>query len=288
MIDRVLRVEQIPRVGETVAALDSCIYPGGKGANQAVAAARCGAQVRMYGRTGMDGCFIVEELARAGVDVRAIETTDALSGTAVVLVTASGENSIIISPEANTRIEMSKVEQFLSHAQSGEFALFQNECAHRDGGIAHAHARGLRVWLNAAPAICNYPTLFLSMLEGLIVNETEAHALTGERRPKRALEALAARMPHGTVIITLGASGSIACSRGTVFNHCGFKVQAVDTVGCGDAFIGALLASISEGQEMADAINFANAAGALAATRPGAMASLPTKAEVGALLATKI
>ena len=282
MIDRVVRVRAVPRPGETVAAQSAATFAGGKGANQAAAAALCGARVRMLGRGGADSRFIVDALRAAGVDTRAIALDDACAGAATVMVADDGQNAIVIAPEANMRIGVREIERFLEGASQGDIALFQNECSCLHEGIAAAAARGLRVWLNAAPADARLGSLRFEKLAGLVVNETEAEAMTGERDPARALEALAARMPAGTVIVTLGAAGAIAAVGRARYAHRGFVVDAVDTVGCGDAFVGAFLAAVAGGADILRALACGNAAGALAAMREGAMPSLPTKAEVDA------
>jgi ribokinase len=280
MVDRVSRVRALPRAGETVAAHTNAVCAGGKGANQAAAAAKCGACVRMLGRTGRDGAFIVDALREAGVATDEISTADAISGTATVLVADTGENAIVIAPESNARIHLADIEAFLARTAQGDIVLFQNECSCLHEGIALAASRALHVWLNAAPADARLATLKLEKLTGLVVNEPEAEALTGERDPARALDALAVRMPAATVIVTLGASGAIAALGRARYAHRGFTVDAVDTVGCGDAFVGAYLAAIAEGRDIAQALARANAAGALAAMREGAMQSLPSREEV--------
>ncbi len=285
MIDRVLRVATLPRVGETVVALSSQSHAGGKGANQAAAAARYGARVRMLGRTGSEGEKIVDALRDAGVDSRSISTTDAVSGNATVIVSDLGENAIVISPESNTRLSMREIESFLSLARAGECMLVQNECSCLAETIALASSLSLRVWLNAAPAGDLLRSLPLEQLCGLIVNEHEAFALTGASEPHRALELLASRVPNGIVLLTLGARGALAASGAQRIAHLGFVVDAIDTVGCGDAFVGVFLASVQEGAPLEIALARANAAGALTATRRGAMESLPSRAEVDAAAA---
>ena len=280
MIDRVVRVRALPRAGETVAALSTAAFAGGKGANQAAAAALCGARVRMLGRGGVDSRFIVQALREAGVRTWSISLEDERAGAATVMVAENGENAIVIAPEANTRISIKDIERFLEGARQGEIVLFQNECSCLHEGIAAAAARGLRVWLNAAPADARLGALKYEKLTGLVVNETEAEALTGERETGRALELLAARMPGGTVIVTLGAGGAIAATGSARYAHRGFVVDAVDTVGCGDAFVGAYLSGVFAGLDVPRALARGNAAGALAAMREGAIPSLPSKAEV--------
>lgn len=282
MIDRVVRVRAVPRPGETVAAQSAATFAGGKGANQAAAAALCGARVRMLGRGGADSRFIVDALRAAGVDTRAIALADDCGGAATVMVADDGQNAIVIAPEANMRIGVREIERFLEGASQGDIALFQNECSCLHEGIAAAAARGLRVWLNAAPADARLGSLRFEKLAGLVVNETEAEAMTGEHDPARALEALAARMPAGTVIVTLGAAGAIAAVGRARSAHRGFTVDAVDTVGCGDAFVGAFLAAVAGGADVLRALACGNAAGALTAMREGAMPALPTRSEVDA------
>ena len=287
VVDRVMRVVEFPRAGQTVLARSLAIHPGGKGANQAVAAARCGAAVRMCGRTGADGALVVSALRQAGVDVGAVQQDDPSSGTAVVMVSDDGENSIVVAPEANARLSEAHVAAFLAQAAPGELALFQNECAGLAAGIRAAHARGLRVWLNAEPADDTVRGVDLALLAGLAVNETEAEAMSGHQDPEAALQALAKRMPAGTVILTLGAAGAIAAQGSRTIRHTGYRVHAVDTVGCGDAFVGASLAALAEGRALEDAMAWGNAAGALAAMKQGAIPSLPGRGEVVALSATQ-
>lgn len=285
MVDRVVRVPGLPRPGQTVVARGTQVLPGGKGANQAAAAALAGARVRMCGRTGADGAFIVAALAERGVDTAALRTDDPVAGSAVVMVEDGGQNAIVVAPESNSRLGLGDVKAFLAAAAPGEALLLQNECAHLEAAIELAARAGLRTWLNAAPADAAIAGLGIETLAGLIVNETEAEAMSGHADPRRALGELASRVPNGTVVVTLGAGGAIAWARGRLLEFRGHRVNVVDTVGCGDAFVGAMLAALVGGAPLDRAIRFGNAAGALAATKPGAMPSLPTRAEIEALLA---
>lgn len=286
MVDRVVRVASLPRPGQTVVARGTQVLPGGKGANQAAAAALAGARVRMCGRTGTEGMIVVDALAVRGVDVSAIRTDDAAAGNAVVLVEDGGQNAIVIAPESNSRLEIEDVRRFLAAARPGEALLVQNECAHLEAILELAARSGLRAWLNAAPADATLAGLGIETLAGLIVNETEAEAMSGHADPRRALGQLASRVPNGTVVVTLGAGGAIAWEGGRLLEFRAHRVNAVDTVGCGDAFVGAMLAALVEGSSVERAIRFGNAAGALAATKPGAMPSLPSRAEIESLVAT--
>lgn len=285
MIDRVLSVGALPRPGQTVEARSLRTFPGGKGANQAAAAARCGAAVRACGRTGADGRFIVDAMRDAGVDVAAVRCDDPVSGAAVVMVADGGENAIVIAPESNRRVTDAEIDRFLSAAVSGDLLLLQNECSGPAHALGTARARGLRAWFNAAPADAALRGLDLTGLDGLFVNETEAEALTGLTDPAAALDALAARLPGTTVVVTLGAAGARMRTGGALSTHAGYRVRAVDTVGCGDAFVGAFLAALAAGLPPEASLAWGNAAGALAATCAGAMPSLPPRASVAALAA---
>ena len=284
MIDRVLRVPALPAPGETVMARSAAVHPGGKGANQAVAAARCGARVRMLGRTGSDGAFIVRELAAAGVDTACVMTSDAMSGFAAVMVADDGMNSIVIAPEANSRIGDADIDAFLTGAAPGDLLLMQNECS----GLGHAVTRacevGLKLWLNAAPMGDAVRQIDLGALSCLLVNEHELAALTGIGEPEAALDRLANAWPKLDVVVTLGAEGWIARVEGAIARGSAIAVKAIDTVGCGDAFVGALAALRSEGMPWIDALARANAAGALAATVAGAIPSMPERAAVELML----
>jgi ribokinase len=277
MVDRVLRVAALPRAGETVTARSATILPGGKGANQAVAAARCGARVRMLGRTGADGRFIVDELLRAGIDASAVTTDDRMSGSAAVMVDDHGMNSIVIAPEANSRISDADIDAFLASTAPGDLLLMQNECSGLAHAVATAHALGMGIWLNAAPMGDAVRQIDLGALSCLLVNEHELAALTGIGEPEAALGRLANAWPKLDIVVTLGAAGWIARVDGALLSGPAIPVEAIDTVGCGDAFVGALAALRSEGMPWIDALARANAAGALAATVAGAIPSMPTR-----------
>ena len=287
MVDRVLRVAALPRAGETVTARSATILPGGKGANQAVAAARCGARVRMLGRTGADGRFIVDELLRAGIDALAVTTDDRMSGSAAVMVDDHGMNAIVIAPEANTRLTATAIDAFLDGAAPGGILLVQNECSGLAHAVATATRRGLRVWLNAAPMDDRVRAIDLSRVACLLVNETEAMALAAIDEPHAAFRQLCDAWPQLDLVLTLGAAGWIARVDGVVLRGAALSVQVIDTVGCGDAFVGALSALRSVAMAWPDALARANAAGAIAATVSGAIPSIPSREAIEALVGSR-
>lgn len=289
-MDLVLRVKRLPRPGETVLGEDYQTHPGGKGANQAVAIARLGGKVRMLGRVGEDpfGQALKSGLAQEGVDVAWVLETPGPSGTAFILVDPEGQNQIAVAPGANARLVPEDLP--ITAFQGVGVVLLQLEIPLETVVRAATLGRkaGARILLNAAPAHA-LPSEILQSVDLLLVNEVEAAQLAEASPPRTPEEALAlarqlrGRAPQAQVVLTLGAQGAVWS--GTEEAHFpAFPVQAVDTTAAGDAFAGALALGLAEGQNMRAALRFANAAGALATTRPGAQPSLPFRDEVEALL----
>lgn len=260
-LDLVARVERLPRPGETVTGATFSRVPGGKGANQALAAARLGAEVAMIGCVGSDW-FADEALAglrEAGVDLSRVRRSAGATGVALIAVDASGENEIVVAPGAN--LDLGPGDVVLPDADG---VLCQQEIptavVERAAGLAPG-----RFYLNAAPARAGAPEA-----EVTIVNRYELEAL-GERR--------------GLVCLTLGPEGAVLLDDGEeVARAAPPAVTAVDGTGAGDAFSACLVVSLLEGHAREEALRRAVAAGALAASRPGAQTSLPTRAELEALL----
>jgi ribokinase len=289
MIDRVVAVPRIVPAGTTIVARGIEVHPGGKGANQAAAAALAGATVTFASRAGRDGGFVLEALTERGVDCSPCRLDDGLSGTAFVQVGENGENAIAIVPEANARFDREDLARALAMVRANDLILLQNETTLLAEAIEGGLARGARVWLNAAPADRGLLELPLHRLDALIVNEHEAATLTHvELGSERALEALADRLPATLVVVTLGPEGAIAARGGRRWRQPSFPVHAIDTVGCGDAFVGALAAAISAGRSIEDSLRDGCAAGSLAATRRGAIPSLPGREEIAGLTGSAI
>ena len=285
MVDRVVKVPSIVRPGETIAAASIEVHPGGKGANQAAAAALAGANVSFAARTGRDGAFVLDALAERGVDVSPSRIDDGASGTAFVQVAASGENAIAIVPEANARFDREDLARAIGGVRPGDLVLLQNETALLAETIEALQDCPCRRWLNAAPAQPVIEVGRLEQVDVLLVNETEAAALSGTHDPHESLEQLGDRLPKTLVVVTLGALGAIARHGDRHWSQESFAVDAIDTVGCGDAFIGAMAAAIARGADVAASLREGCAAGALAATRAGAIPSLPTREAIDRLLA---
>ena len=285
-IDMVTRATRFPSAGEHLIASDFGTYLGGKGANQAFAAARAGASVSMVGRVGSDafGAQMVAALAEAGIAVDAVAVDhDAPTGNASIWLDASGENRILIFPGANGRVSKSDIRKQLGTIGAASVLLVQLEVPVDTIAEACRAARdaGVRVVLNAAPA-SPLPADLWSLIDVLVVNQTEALVLGGDTDPGRSSRVLISK-GVGTVVVTLGGAGCIVMSgvSSEPIAIQSFPVRSVvDTTGAGDAFCGALAASLASGASVVEAARVGNAAGSLAVEVLGAIPSMPTYEQI--------
>jgi ribokinase len=284
--DLVVRAERFPAPGETIRGGDLATIPGGKGANQAVAAARLGSRVAMIGRVGADafGATLIQNLERNGVEAAGVVRDDsAATGTAIIVVDAHGQNSIVLSPGANGRLTPADLPQ--ASLGGARLLLLQLEIPLET--VVHAARlageKGLRVLLNPAPAR-DLPDELLAAADFLLPNETELALLSKRPVADIASAESAARNLIGrgarTVIVTLGAQGALVVDKDKAAHVPPYPVQVVDTTAAGDAFIGGFGAALLRGNSLEDAVQYACACGALAVTRFGAQPSLPAKEEV--------
>jgi len=280
--DMIIQLDRIPRPGETVLGGAFSTAAGGKGANQAVAAARAGGQVTFIARVGQDmfGDQAVAGFVRDGINVKHVfRDQTAPSGVALIFVAKDGENSIAVASGANAKLSPADVRRAKAAFTGASVLVVQLETPLETVQAAAdlAARAGVRVILNPAPAQ-RLPDELLKRISILTPNETEAELLTGGTGEDAAAK-LRARGVE-TVILTLGARGAlIADNRGTRWVP-GFKVKAVDTTAAGDIFNGALAVALAEGKTMDDAVRFANAAAAISVTRLGAQPSAPTRREI--------
>ena len=286
-IDHVYSVPDITGAGETVASLGYEVFPGGKGLNQSVAAARAGAEVMHFGCVGEDGAWLKEVLAEAGVDASGVRVAAGASGHAVIQVNAAGENAIVVAGGTNRELTEAEVSAALDAVGPGDWLLLQNEINDLEGVLAASARRGARVAFNVAPVDGREAGYDLSATALLIVNEIEAGALAGEEDPSAALKSLRQRYPNMDVVLTLGREGLLYANSDGTRTMPAYPVQAVDETAAGDAFIGYLMAALLAGDEIASALRKASAAGALAVTKAGAASSIPTPPEVAALVASE-
>jgi ribokinase len=284
--DLVFQVRALPRPGETVLCPGYVLAAGGKGANQAAAAAKAGAAVRMVGQVGDDsfGGFLRDALAGAGVDCAGVAVSDRATGVAVIGVEPGGENQITVGSGANLATHAGQVDD--AALGLGVTLLCQNEVdpAATFDLLRRARARGARTILNLAPA-ASVPRPVLDAIDLLVVNEIEATMAAGEGGgDARALaRSLAAR--HGlTCVVTLGAEGAVALAPAGGFRIGPLPVDPVDTTGAGDAFAGVLAAALDQGRALPDALRRASVAAGIACTRLGAQTSQPVAAEIEARL----
>jgi ribokinase len=291
-IDLVMKMPRLPRVGETVTDATFVQAFGGKGANQAVGAARAGGEVVFVGCVGDDayGQQVRGALAADGIDTRFVFTAAGVaSGTALILVGAGGENYISVAPGANGRLTSGHVDRAREAIEAAAIVVTQCEIPPEtlEQVVALGAELGKPVLLNLAPAR-PLGGATLAKLAWLAVNETEAEFLTGrkvasDRDVEEAAAALLARGP-GAVVLTLGARGAYVAAEAVRALVPGFEVEAVDTTAAGDVHCGALAVALVEGRPVLEAVRFANAAAALSVTRLGAQPSAPRRKDIEALL----
>ncbi|GAB4573146.1 MAG: ribokinase [Anaerolineales bacterium] len=283
--DLVVKSPRFPQPGETISGDDLQIIPGGKGANQAVAAARQGVKTTMIGRVGSDsfGPFLVDNLKSNQVDTSHVLQTDSATGTAIIVVDANGQNSIVLSPGANGKVSPADVDS-ASFADFG-LLLLQLEIPTPTvlRAAQRAHEHGLTVILNPAPAK-PLPHELLANVDILIPNESELSLLTGLSVNDVSSAEMAAKeiLKQGvqTVIVTLGSKGALLVTASQVTHVNTYKVDVVDTTAAGDAFIGGFASAMLSGKALEESVHYGCACGALATTKFGAQPSLPTKTEV--------
>ncbi|MCY1264947.1 ribokinase [Pseudomonas jessenii] len=289
-MDLVTRASRLPKGGETLIGQSFTTVSGGKGANQAVAAARLGAQVSMIGCVGNDayGEALRGALLAEQIDCRAVSTVDGSSGVALIVVDDSSQNSIVIVPGANGALTAETIDRFDSVIRAADVLICQLEVP--DASVGHALKRGRElgktVILNPAPASRPLPSDWYASIDYLIPNESEASALSGLSVDSLdTAQAAATRLialGAGKVIITLGAQGSLFAD-GQRFEHFPAPVvKAVDTTAAGDTFVGGFAAALAAGNDEAQAIRFGQVAAALSVTRAGAQPSIPALSDVQA------
>ncbi|MFE9866333.1 ribokinase [Streptomyces sp. NPDC005506] len=282
-MDLVAYVARAPERGETVTGTEFRTIPGGKGANQAIAAARAGGDVLMIGAVGDDayGVRLRAELEHAGVETDLLHTAEGPSGTAHIVVDDTGGNAIVVIPGANGTVHTLGPGEMAAIAEA-DLLLLQLELPLSAvvEGARMAHAQGVRTILTPSP-VQPLPDELFGDVDLLIPNEHEAAALSGKTEPHAAAEILLRHVPE--VVITLGSKGCLYAARGSETVHFPApEVTAVDTTGAGDTFVGALAVALGEGRAVPEALAWASIAAALCVQKPGASTSMPYRSEIDA------
>jgi ribokinase len=288
MMDLVVRAPRLPVVGESLISDEFHTSPGGKGANQAIAAARLGAHVTIIGQLGNDrfGDILRTGLEDSGVETRYLRVDPAIgTGVAVPVVFHDGNNVIFAIPQANLGLGAEAIEAARPAIESADMLLVQFEVNMEAtlAAVRIAHAAGVPVMLNPGPAVAHPPDL-VNLASIIVPNEIEAAALVPGAKGNHLLEMATLRRVVPACVVTLGEAGA-AFDDGAGPTFAGaFPVNPIDSVGAGDAFCGGLAVALCEGRPLSEAVRFANAAGALATTKAGAQAAMPVRAEVDVLV----
>jgi ribokinase len=286
--DMVIKTEKLPVPGETILGGTFLMNPGGKGANQAVAAARLGGKVTFITKRGNDlfGNQAVGLLMREGIDIQhVVKDPDFPSGVALITVDSTGENSIVVAPGSNANLLIEDIPPEIFETGNFEILLLQLEIPINtvEDSAVRASEHGIKVILNPAPA-CKLSENLLKHVWLLTPNETEAEAITGKQITDIASVEIAAALIQErgvkNVIITLGETGAFVKAENYAGLIPGIKVSPVDTTAAGDVFNGALAVAVSEGKDLYDAVVFANKAASISVTRMGAQASAPYRNEI--------
>ena len=235
-IDRVYRVEHFVRPGETISSRGYQCFPGGKGLNQSIAAARAGAPVFHAGTVGTDGDFLAELLRESRADIRYVRKTDGMTGHALIQVNDEGENCIILYQGTNFDNDTAYMEQVLSDFGTGDILLLQNEISNLSYLLKRGKEKGMRIMLNPSPMDAGLAGEDLSGVSWLMLNETEGCALTGEQEPERIMRALLSRYPEMQVVLTLGGEGAMMGGGEQLLHQPCFRVKTVDTTAAGDLY----------------------------------------------------
>ncbi len=287
-MDLVARAPRHPQPGETLIGTHFQTFPGGKGANQAVAAARLGARVRMIGRVGVDafGDALLAAVQGDGVDTTFVQRDSAApTGVALITLDAQGQNTIVVAPGANMAVRADDVMRAADVFVGADVLLMPLECPLEAVLAATRLARdhGVRVALNPAPAR-PLPDELLTQIDYLLPNRHELQTLAHGETDIAAAAAQLQQQGVANIVVTLGEQGAALISGGRYTHVPAFQVPVVDTVAAGDAFAAAFCVALAEGCDPLTAVRWGNAAGALTVTRAGAQPSLPTRAEVAQLL----
>lgn len=287
-LDSMFQVDHFVSKGETLKAKSVAIHCGGKGLNQALAAARAGSQVYMAGCIGRDGDVLLETLRQASVNCRYVcRFENANTGQAIIQNDPSGDNCILLDPGANYWITPDQIDDVLASFEPGDILLCQNEISNMDALLEKARAQGLLIYYNPAPMTKTTRKRMQDGLGCLVVNEGECRQLLDleESLPQVLIQEFGRQYPHTPLLLTLGDAGAIYCDENRICQVEACKVPVIDTTGAGDTFIGYFASSRAAGKSVEEALQNATAASALSVQKRGAADSIPSQKQVAVFLA---
>lgn len=279
-LDHLYQVDHLVRPGETLTSSDFQTVLGGKGANQSIALAKAGARVCHIGAIGRSDDWVLNLMGTAGVDTSAIAQLEGASGHAIIQLDREAENAIILFPGANHRLTENHIRSALKGAGKGDWLLLQHETNGLAEAMNIARQEGMKVAYNPAPMVVTEARPLIDKVDLLIVNEVEAMDLTATSTAEQAEAALRADFPQLQILLTLGKAGVVYLGPQGRLHQPAFIVEAVDTTGAGDTFIGFSLAALMSGASPEQAMRQGAAASALCVTRLGASTSIPSLPEV--------
>ena len=279
-IDHTYQVHHLVREGETIPSSGYTKNVGGKGFNQAAALAKAGLPVHFAGAIGPDGTFLTDYMRRLNIDTSNIQILDVPTGHAIIQVSETGSNSIILYGGANQSVTQEQADRVLSQFGEGDYILLQNEISLGAEILRKAHAKGLRIILNPSPISPDLLAWPLNLVDWLILNEIEGADLSGKHDPDEIITALMDQFHIPHIVLTLGEKGAVyACASSRIYQEA-IAADVVDTTAAGDTFTGYFLASMLGGEAPEKALHRAAAAASLAISRPGAAESIPWAKDV--------
>lgn len=285
-IDYTYKVPHFVKKGETLASERLQVFGGGKGLNQSVALAKAGTEVYHAGSIGQDGMFLLDMLKDAGANTDFVKILDTVrTGNAIIQNDKSGDNCIILYGGANQAITREQVDEVMSHFESGDYLVLQNEINDLGYIVEKAHEKGMIIVLNPSPMNEKILALPLDVINYFILNEVEAAQILGkedkgEESWEQIADDLLKKFPQATIVLTMGSEGSVFKNQKETVCQSIYKVQAVDTTAAGDTFSGYFIGGILGGLSAKEAMDQASKASAIAVTRKGAAPSIPVLAEV--------
>ena len=285
-IDYTYKVPHFVKKGETLASERLQVFGGGKGLNQSVALAKAGTEVYHAGSIGQDGMFLLDMLKDAGANTDFVKILDTVrTGNAIIQNDKSGDNCIILYGGANQAITREQVDEVMSHFESGDYLVLQNEINELGYIVEKAHEKGMIIVLNPSPMNEKILALPLDVINYFILNEVEAAQILGkedkgEESWEQIADDLLKKFPQATIVLTMGSEGSVFKNQKDTVCQSIYKVQAVDTTAAGDTFSGYFIGGILGGLSAKEAMDQASKASAIAVTRKGAAPSIPVLAEV--------